>query len=310
MGIVRTTEPEYSANEGEQLRVELELVGNKAPGRECVVTVRTMDGTAICKFHITLMRFILITVMLLIFVLTCTADTQWRDYFPLFPTTFTFDNDNRNEFVYINICDDSKCEGPEELSLYLTTTSDGCDIENQDVTVTIIDDEIDTHGLGDDPHFSIALPSGELLCYTVQGEHGFSFNLISNQKMIMNAKFIPDARRPEVTWLGSIGIIVEHSNYKGSNETKLRFESHEKSIYIGDKVVLEAKNIEKLTFSNGKLTISEAPPMQGFHYPSVYVDLEDVQLQFTVKFTNQHLDIYWHNTGGRLTDSHGLIGKT
>ena len=33
-----------------------------------------------------------------------------------------------------------------------------------------------------------------------------------------------------------------------------------KSIYIGDKVELEARNIEKLIFSNGKLTISEAPP--------------------------------------------------
>ena len=42
-----------------------------------------------------------------------------------------------------------------------------------------------------------------------------------------------------------------------------------KKIYFGDKVELEAKNIEKLIFVKGKLTISEASPFEGFKYPSV-----------------------------------------
>ena len=125
--------------------------------------------------------------------------------------------------------------------------------------------------IGDDPHFSIVLPNGKLLCYTVQGEHGFVFNLISNKKLWMNAMFVPDSRREEVTWLGSIGIVVWNSGYKMSNATYLRFETMGKKIYIGDKVVLEAKNIEKLSFKNGKLTISEAPPAEGFKYPSVEI---------------------------------------
>ncbi len=47
-------------------------------------------------------------------------------------------------------------------------------------------------GLGDDPHYSILLPSGQLLCYSVQGEHNFTFNLISNSLLQMNALFVPD----------------------------------------------------------------------------------------------------------------------
>jgi len=163
--------------------------------------------------------------------------------------------------------------------------------------------------IGDDPHFSIVLPSGKLLCYTVQGEHGFVFNLISNKKLSMNAMFVPDSRREEVTWLGSIGIVVWNSGYKMSNATYLRFETKGKKIYIGDKVVLEAKNIEKLSFNNGKLTISEAPPAEGFKYPSVEIDLRDVGLNFTIKFTNEHLDLFWHSTGHETKDSHGLIGN-
>ena len=163
-------------------------------------------------------------------------------------------------------------------------------------------------GLGDDPHFSIVLPSGELLCYTVQGEHGFVFNLISNKKVQMNAMFVPDSRREEVTWLGSMGIVVQNSHYKLSNATYLRFETKGKKIYIGDKVALEAKKVEKLIFVKGKLTISETPPFEGFKYPSVVVDLQDVGLNFTIKFMGEHLDLFWHNTGIHTEDSHGLIG--
>ena len=163
--------------------------------------------------------------------------------------------------------------------------------------------------VGDDPHFSIALPSGKLLCYTVQGEHGFAFNLIRNKKIHMNAMFVPDSRRVEVTWLGSMGIVIHESSYKRSNGTALRFESKVNTIHIGDKIMLKARNIEKLTFSNGKLTISEAPPVEGFKYPAVYVDLQDVSLSFTIKFMNEHLDLFWHSTGQVITDSHGIIGK-
>ena len=28
-----------------------------------------------------------------------------------------------------------------------------------------------------------------------------------------------------------------------------------------------------------------------------------------MKFMNEHLDIFWHQTGGKLPDSHGIIGK-
>ena len=127
--------------------------------------------------------------------------------------------------------------------------------------------------VGDDPHFSIVLPGGKVLCYTVQGEHGFSFNLITSTRLIMNAMFIPDTHRKEVTWLGSIGVVVANSQYQGSNITKLKFDVDTKEVHIAEKVTLKAKNIEKLTFHEGKLTISEAPPKEGFQYPAVKVNL-------------------------------------
>ena len=124
----------------------------------------------------------------------------------------------------------------------------------------------------------------------------------------MNAMFLPDTRRSEVTWMGSIGIIAMNSDYKNSTFTSLRFVAKENKVYISDRVVLRARNVEKLTFIKGKLIISEAPPVMGFKYPEVLVDLHDVSLSFSIKFMNEHLDIFWHSTGIQTVNSHGLIG--
>ena len=40
-----------------------------------------------------------------------------------------------------------------------------------------------TVGTGGDPHFSIKLPSQKQLCYSIQGEQGYIFNLISNKQV-------------------------------------------------------------------------------------------------------------------------------
>lgn len=161
---------------------------------------------------------------------------------------------------------------------------------------------------GDDPHFAIFLPSGQLLCYTVQGEHDFAFNLISNENMQMNARFVPDSRRDEVTWIGSLGIVVKNTHYQGQNTTSIRFDSRGNQIHINDRVTLQAKSIESLTFRNGKLLLSEDPIIEHFHYPSVHVNLEDLGMRFTVNFTGEHLDMMWNSIVGK-THSHGLIGK-
>ena len=162
---------------------------------------------------------------------------------------------------------------------------------------------------GDDPHFAIFLPSGKLLCYTVQGEHSFAFNLISNEKVQMNALFVPDLHREEVTWIGSLGIVIQNSHFQGSNTTQIQFDSKINRININDKVSLEAKNIDRITFHNGKLLISEGPMIESFHYPSVHVNLDDLGMKFTVNFTGEHLDMMWNKLQGN-EHSHGLIGGT
>ena len=96
--------------------------------------------------------------------------------------------------------------------------------------------------VGADPHFSVALPTGDMLCYTIQGEKDMIFNLITSSKLVMNALFIGDKQREEVTWIGEIGILIP----KGSsqNASSLVFNAETKKINIGRKTELFAGSVE------------------------------------------------------------------
>ncbi len=71
----------------------------------------------------------------------------------------------------------------------------------------------------------------------------------------MNALFVPDKVREEVTWIGGLGLVVKHSAYKDSTVTRLRFALEGKMLFIGDKVKLSVKNVESITLSGGKLIL-------------------------------------------------------
>lgn len=160
--------------------------------------------------------------------------------------------------------------------------------------------------LGDDPHFSVVLPSKKLLCFSVQGEHGFNYNLISNKYLVMNAKFVPDSRREEVTWIGSLGLVIHGSSYGENNRTSIRVDSNPPSISINTNVRLQPRDIELITVTNGKLRITETEFTEGFKYSSVRFNVAGIS--FSVVFKREHLDMFWHSTQQQTENSHGIIG--
>lgn len=162
-------------------------------------------------------------------------------------------------------------------------------------------------GLGGDPHFSVLLPNGQLLCFSIQGEHGFVFSLISNKILHMNAKFISDSKRSEVTWIGSLGIVVRS---KKANTSKIRFEASNNMVYVDDKISLNAHNVKKLTLANGKLSVTESDQtVRKNAHTQVQVDLHDVGITFTVYFVKDHIDMVWNKVRKQPKDSHGIIGE-
>ena len=134
--------------------------------------------------------------------------------------------------------------------------------------------------------------------------HSAIFNLLSNKQLQMNALFVPDDTAYNNTWLGSIGISVL------GNGTTLQFTAADGLVRIGERIQLDARTVETLSFNKGKLTVLEVPSNHTRLHPRVRVEFIDSELDFTVRFAkNNHLDLYWHSTGLPFDDSTGIVGK-
>ena len=160
---------------------------------------------------------------------------------------------------------------------------------------------------GSDPHFATMLPGGALLCYTFQGRHNTTFNLLANDQLQMNALFVPDKTDWDNTWLGSIGVAALHD---GEKTTTLQFTAADHLVRIGERVQLDAKTLQRLSFNKGNLSILKIPSNHTQRYPRVEVEFVDSKLSFTVGFAkNDHLDLYWHSTGIPSKTSTGVVGR-
>ena len=121
----------------------------------------------------------------------------------------------------------------------------------------------------------------------------------------MNALFVPDSRRVNNTWIGSIGITTYHSNKR----TVLQFTADDQLVHVGARVQLDAKTVSKISFNDGKLTVLETPHNHTPKFPRVGVEFLDSQLHFTVAFVhNAHINVEWHNTGEPYESSKGVVG--
>lgn len=123
----------------------------------------------------------------------------------------------------------------------------------------------------------------------------------------MNAMFVPDSRREEVTWIGSLGLTIQGVSYRRDNKTSIRLECKPPMIIINRNVKLNPRDIELIKVVNGKLRITNAEFVEGFKYPSVNFDVAGIS--FTVVFKREHLDMFWHSTQQQIENSHGLIGR-
>ena len=169
---------------------------------------------------------------------------------------------------------------------------------------------LSTGGMGGDPHFSVTLHDGRMLCYSVQGRPNSAFNLISSDHFLINAQFVPDSKRKGLTWMGTVGVVFKRAlKYKGSGVTHFLFDAQSHKVHIGRKISVAAGKIRKLTSDNGTLSVVRYPASAlPSSSPAVRIHLKQEGLDFTVKFEKQHLNMLWHGAV-KTGNFHGLIGK-
>ena len=173
-----------------------------------------------------------------------------------------------------------------------------------------------TPGAGMDPHFAVPLLNGQDMCYSLQGEPYFAFNLISDPTISINSYFIPpeNENSKASTFLGDIGILVQPEECKGhcnpEDITKIAISASDRSVLLGgSRTKLKNRHV-KVFVENGTATIKLGNVLRKEDHPSLTMTVAQPPLSFIVQFVNEHLDLIVRDFSGISSSAHGIMGKS
>ena len=159
-----------------------------------------------------------------------------------------------------------------------------------------------------DPHFSIPLPSNEILCYSIQGYPGLAFNLISNDHITINALFIDSINdQSEATWISKLAVIPGRND----DGITVTFNSVDQEVEIQNQGRFKVSIIERINInSHDNITVKFTKGMRKQNSnPQVHVIYSKQLAIFDVTFHSNHLNIDWLVQEKLMENSHGLMGK-
>ena len=166
---------------------------------------------------------------------------------------------------------------------------------------------------GADPHFVCPLRNGQSLCFSVQGEPDFIFNLFSDLNIQMNAKFAsptPDESRYLVnssTFIQQLGLMInEHSDI-----TLVKISSLDHSVMVQNSLITVKDKPVTISIANGSAKViingdgNEVHAKDETSWVSINTD---VGFGIKLKFVNSHLDMIITESSGLTNEAHGIQG--
>ena len=169
---------------------------------------------------------------------------------------------------------------------------------------------------GADPHFVCPLKNGQLLCFSVQGEPDFIFNLFSDVNIQVNAKFSlphPDeshALMNSSTFIQEVGLTFKAANNK-SVTAKIKLSAVDHTVTVSGNVIDVSNKPVAITITNGsvKIEISSEASITGSLEETAFVSiLSDIGFAVKIKFVKRHLDMAISDTTGLSKNAHGIQG--
>ena len=149
--------------------------------------------------------------------------------------------------------------------------------------------------VGSEPHFSVQLSSGQMLCFSIHGQTGTSINLISSNDLEVNAVFVDHDHSHDS--LGAIEFL------RGNR--RLVINATSSKVCIDGQVKVDFKRVQKVTMVNDKLSLMM---LDESMHPSNEVDVIIDDLSFSFTITNYHIDVMMSNRG-QSQHFHGLLGE-
>lgn len=169
---------------------------------------------------------------------------------------------------------------------------------------------------GADPHFVCPLKNGQLLCFSVQGEPDFIFNLFSDVNIQVNAKFSlphPDESRAIMnssTFIQDVGLTFKGINNK-TTTTKIKLSALDHSVTVSDNIINVGNKPITITIIKGSAQIeisSETAVTESLDETAPIKIVCDVGFAVKVTFVKRHIDMVISDTTGLSKNAHGIQG--
>jgi len=169
--------------------------------------------------------------------------------------------------------------------------------------------------MGNDPHFFLPLSNGDHMCFSVQGEPDFAFNLINDKYIQLNGQFVLPAEEEShtisnvTTFMGSLGLLV--TSPETGDTTVIEVSALDHSVLVGNSLTIVKDKPVTVDVSN-TVSINVDANIQTSRLKDesawLYVNT-NAGFGMKVRFYKKHVDLFLTKTSGLTKAAHGLIGK-
>ena len=152
------------------------------------------------------------------------------------------------------------------------------------------------------------------MCFSIQGEPDFAFNLIKDKYILLNAQFVLPAEDEShtvsnvSTFLGDLALAI--TDPETGNVTIVRVSAPDHSVQAGHILTIVMDKPVYVDVSKSvTIKVDTYAKTTKLKDESAWLYINTDNFGIKVRFYKKHLDIFLTKTKGLTKDAHGLIGK-
>ena len=160
----------------------------------------------------------------------------------------------------------------------------------------------------------LPLLNGDHLCFSIQGESSFVFNLISDKYIQLNGLFVEPAEEESFkissmsTFIGGLGLVAK--NPKTGKPTFIKVDAQDHSVAIDSSlIIVKDKPVTVQVFNLVKITIDVNAQTNALKDVSAWLHINTEGFGIKIRFHKKHLDMLITKTLGLTKKAEGIIGK-
>ena len=151
------------------------------------------------------------------------------------------------------------------------------------------------------------------MCFSVQGEPDFAFNLISDKYIKLNGQFVLPAEDEShtianvSTFLGDLALVIVNRDTNSTTVVKVSAVDH--SVLAGNSLtIVKDKPVTVNVFEKVTINVDAHIQTNRLKDESAWLYINTDGFGIKVRFYKKHLDMFLTKTNGLTKDAHGLIG--